>query len=168
MSLGCSLAWSRQRSQRSERWSSPWCPSLSSTATCPRDALDSPPGKLCAAIRELNPNIEVAAGLVWRAPQQSSRKGGTRDAAELHKNLVVFSDPLPRQHLVLVDDVITTGSHLQAAQRALADEGFTAPVALCAARTQYVDRASDEPFRHRSEKLASFDPDESGSFWKLL
>jgi hypothetical protein len=49
--------------------------------------------------------------------KQSSRMGGSRDIDEIYKNLVWLGFKKTTNHVILIDDVITTGGHFKACQR---------------------------------------------------
>src|SRR5262249_25027078 len=78
-------------------------------------------------------NATVWDGLRFRTAKQKSRQGGTRDPQELYENLVI-SQPLPRAGIVLVDDVRTTGAHMQAAHAKLGAQGGNCLMGVCAGR----------------------------------
>jgi predicted amidophosphoribosyltransferase len=59
--------------------------------------------------------VQVWDGLRWKEVMPSAHSmGGTRDPQELFDNLAI-TEKLPDAELVLIDDVFTTGAHLQAA-----------------------------------------------------
>ncbi len=72
--------------------------------------------------------------LSWDCERKPSHCGGSRDAASLCQRLVL-SLPVPDGTVVLVDDVLTTGSHLLAAASRLAAEGIRCRQGICFARS---------------------------------
>jgi len=80
---------------------------------------------------------EVSDCLRWARPQAPSHLGGTRDRTRLFRDLVLVSNPR-RGKVVLIDDVVTTGAHLETAAARLQREGFECHDAICVARTERV------------------------------
>jgi hypothetical protein len=76
--------------------------------------------------------------LRWRHPMQSARSGGERRAEMLLPNLVI--DGEPSAPVVLVDDVCTSGGHLQAAAAAICRAGGEVLFAVCAAQSESVEQ----------------------------
>lgn len=92
----------------------------------------------------------IIPSLRWRRPMPSShREGGTRDPRVLMKELVVGE--VPTVPAVLIDDVHTTGGHLQAAEAALRRSGCVSVLALCLARTELSE--PEEAFEVREYEL---------------
>jgi hypothetical protein len=90
----------------------------------------------------------------------ASRQGGTRDPAELYAALRVRQEAKAlladdRWH-VLVDDVLTSGGHLQACAAALEDLGHPAVVAIVAGNSDGEQVA--DPFGVRVAEVADFEP----------
>lgn len=54
--------------------------------------------------------------------KQSSRTGGSRDIDSIYKNLVWRGFKKTTNHVVLIDDVITTGGHFKACQRLILEK----------------------------------------------
>ena len=73
--------------------------------------------------------------LRWSRPMASAHRGsGERDPAALYPYLELTMSP-STSDLVMIDDVVTTGGHLQAAAGRLRADGATVLGALCAGRT---------------------------------
>jgi hypothetical protein len=90
---------------------------------------------LAEALRGLRMTAEVLSLLHWSQPVESARKGGPRDAAVLGQLLRVASVPR-HQKLIILDDVVTTGGHVEAAYAALVAAGCeVADIAFVVART---------------------------------
>jgi hypothetical protein len=93
--------------------------------------------------------------LRWRRPMQSARSGGERRAEVLLPNLVV--DGEPTAPVVLVDDVCTSGGHLQAASAAIRGAGGEVLFAVCAAQSESTEQPGGA-FAVRERELEDVDP----------
>lgn len=80
----------------------------------------------------------------------SREEGGTRDAAELYQQLLLTSN-VPAGELILLDDVLTGGGHLQASAWALEDAGCKVDEAICCGRS--IDTQLDDPFDVESVEI---------------
>lgn len=93
--------------------------------------------------------------LYWLKPTTKSHEGGTRDAASLYENLGIIQGSLDGfDAIVLFDDVHTTGGHLQAAARRIADSidaGTDFDMAICPVRI-LIDPI-DDPFDVATEQV---------------
>jgi hypothetical protein len=100
-------------------------------------------------------DVSVWDGLRWSAAKVPAHQGGPRDPHYFYKNLVI-AKKLPDAEIVLVDDMFTSGSHMQAANARLVEKGGKCRLGLCAGRqvTEHVER----PFDIIEETLAPFDP----------
>lgn len=88
----------------------------------------------------------------WKQPVDSAhRRGGSRVASVLEPLLLLRERPREGPYL-LVDDVITSGGHVQAAVRAIKREGGTVLYVLTAGRTVY-EQLTD-PFQLDEMRLA--------------
>jgi hypothetical protein len=71
----------------------------------------------------------------------ASKDGGPREAETLYRNLVVLDDVLKAADknlsVVLVDDVTTSGGHLQACAAKLDTKGLTVEIVMCGGKTVY-------------------------------
>lgn len=79
----------------------------------------------------------------------------TRDPQKLYDNLVVTSNP-PKGTLILIDDVFTTGGHVQAAVARLAEKKAECKLAICAGRT--VLESPENPFEIVIKEVSHFVP----------
>jgi hypothetical protein len=111
-----------------------------------------------ALAAELGTGASVVDALRWAEPLASaSVASGMRDAQRLFDKLrVIGTFPEGLLRYVLVDDVLTSGGHLQACAAMLSAHGHPVELALVAGRA---DRAQvAEPFTMRVDVLADFRP----------
>lgn len=77
----------------------------------------------------------LADTLRWKDAMPSAHQtGGTRDPLALYDMLTLVSSLPSLRPLMLIDDVLASGSHLRAAAAFLADQGATIAGAVCAGR----------------------------------
>lgn len=110
---------------------------------------------LAQSLANYLPNVHVLDCLRWEKAMQSARKGGSRNPQEIYDNLVITTK-VDRKRIILVDDVRTTGAHLQAAAAKVHSEGGKCQTAVCAGRTVWAQE--DEPFSMVKEELPDFVP----------
>lgn len=82
-------------------------------------------------------------------------QGGPREASVLYENLSI-TDELKAVPYVLVDDVLTSGGHLQACAARLKEKGATVLMAVCAGRTVYTQPRN--AFATIEEMLEDYEP----------
>lgn len=117
-----------------------------------------PTFQIASAISTAFGQTAAANGAIrFRQAMAKSHLGGTRNEEELVANMVTRPDYWAAQ-VILVDDVITSGSHLKAARRALQGAGMEVQhVVVCARR---MDEQVANPFALDAEDLdlqAEFD-----------
>lgn len=93
----------------------------------------------------------VEPRLWWKAPMESSRRGGSRNPHYLRNNLVLAGTAHPTLPVVVVDDVVTSGGHMRAVEAVLKASGAKVIFALAAASTSSEEPA--EAFRVESRSL---------------
>jgi hypothetical protein len=101
--------------------------------------------KLAKAICDvLNDESCVVDCLRWKKYLGSAREGGPREAEILYKNLAFSKDGLEELEdidegtdVILVDDVTTSGGHLQACAAKLKSVGMVVDIVFCGGKTVY-------------------------------
>lgn len=92
----------------------------------------------------------------WKVKHPSTRQGGSRDPNVIFQNLLERKPPYPQGTYVLLDDVMTSGGHLQACAAKLRALGLPLKIALCGGRTFHT--APDNPFGGFEIELPDFIP----------
>jgi hypothetical protein len=106
----------------------------------------------------LGSGATVWDGLRWIEPEIAARQvGGTRNPQVLFERLVPVM-PLPAQatRVVLIDDVLAMGGHLQACAAVIRCHGLEAAVGAVAGRSDPVP--ADDPFAVRIDVLEDYMP----------
>jgi hypothetical protein len=80
----------------------------------------------------------------------SREEGGTRDPGELYAEMELLRN-LPPGELILLDDVLTGGGHLQAASWMLEDAGGKVETAICCGRS--LEAQIEDPFKVDEEQI---------------
>ena len=118
--------------------------------------------KLARAVAaELQDGSDVLDCLRWKRDLGSaSKEGGPRAAAILYANLAVLKDRVKGLNAkgtpLLVDDVTTSGGHLQACTARLRENHIDVTNALCGGKTLYDQ--DDHAFAIIEETLDDFEP----------
>jgi hypothetical protein len=113
-----------------------------------------------AMARELAARLEgqaaVADILRWNEVQPSAHQaGGTRDPQILHARLRLAGQAVTDRGSILIDDVLSSGGHLQAAAAFLVDHGSVVAGAICAGRADN-EFVGEDAFAMRIESMADF------------
>lgn len=116
---------------------------------------------MCPALR-LATNIEtlipetvrVYDCLRWARSLEPAHRGGSRDPDELYDALRVRGrkPPANQRKTILIDDVVTSGAHMQAAKRLLEESGAAVTGGLSAAHSTPYDKCA-APFSSGSIEL---------------
>lgn len=105
---------------------------------------------LAQALRAQFPRkMEIWDHLRFRKPMLEK----TRNEALLYANMVCTSNKPPRGHVIILDDVCTTGAHALAARRRLVECGATNVFSISVART--MESPDEEVFGLRADVLRS-------------
>ncbi len=114
-------------------------------------------------VEHLGKDVAVIDDLLrWDQPMASSRHGGPRDPENLYSHLTLLDDAVYERPYVLIDDVCTTGGHLQACAAKLRDIGASVILAVCAGRSVHEQRS--DPFDVPDEIYPDFFPSRRFTF----
>ena len=128
-----------------------------SKVTSFNDVMRSSTFEMASAIAARLKNATVEPLLWWsEAIPSAHHEGGPRDPALLYPKLVLSPLAASQPNCILIDDVKTSGGHLQACEAKLRSAGVPVMYAICAGRTVY-DEALPA-FGLYPEKLARFTP----------
>jgi predicted amidophosphoribosyltransferase len=131
-----------------------FCPIPSSKAVAGGKVVSST-YRLAEAITSNLQDVTVWDGLRWSAAKVPAHLGGPRDPHYFYEHLVIVKK-LPDAEIVLVDDMFTSGSHMQAANAKLVKKGGKCRLCLCAGRQ--VEKQVNRPFDIIEEELQPFVP----------
>ena len=104
---------------------------------------------------KLGPSCTPFGGIRFQKPLVAAHQGGTRNKDQLLANMVLVQ-PLPdHKPVVFFDDVCSSGGHLFAAQRLLAQNGHAVEHVITCGRTV------NEP----QPKMMNVPPEELSTYW---
>ncbi|MGQ0614395.1 MAG: hypothetical protein ACT4PV_11715 [Planctomycetaceae bacterium] len=130
-------------------------PSSNSTVTAP--ARGAAVVLAEAVAKHAGSGAEVRDCLRWTREVPPAHEGGPRRAAILYPHLACAESVRGRK-CVLLDDVLTSGGHLQACAARLRQEGAVVDLALCAGRTWRYYPLAANPFELEAERLDDYVP----------
>jgi predicted amidophosphoribosyltransferase len=123
-------------------------PDSECTAKCGRPSKTL---KLAQAITARIPRIGILDVLRFTKPMPKSSETNIRDEEALFKAMVCSVQKVPNAHILVLDDVCTTGAHARAAARRLMAHGANSVQGISVARTtQDVD---DKLFGFRQDEI---------------
>jgi predicted amidophosphoribosyltransferase len=112
---------------------------------------------LADAIRRHTPGAEVLDVIRFDSVMHSAHANqGARDAQSLYLHMRLQKPVRAGRPYVLVDDVVTTGGHMQAAAAVLRQHGAEVVVAICAASADRTPRV--DPFACVTRHLGDYVP----------
>jgi|ERR1043166_1791106 hypothetical protein len=133
-------------------------PNSSCTADCstaPRTVT------LAQAVAEKLRPTSVVDCLRWQhAMGSASTGGGPRRPQTLYDSLVLTDDVPKQGTFILIDDMKTTGGHLQACRAMIESQGVTCDMAICGGRTVWDH--NQQPFTMAEEEIDDWGP--TGTF----
>ena len=92
---------------------------------------------LAESIASHLPKIAIWDGLRWKKALKKARLGGPREPEILFPNLDLIRPVPTDKQIVIIDDVCTTGGHVQAVEALIRRGGGTVASAICASRTAH-------------------------------
>lgn len=142
-------------------------PIPSSKSVVGSDSSQTPPCRLATAFAAtMNGRMVVHDMLRMKAAGESSRKGGTRNPRALYDNLQCIK-PVSSMNHILIDDVLMSGGHLQAARALIEKAGGKVVAAVCVANTIH-EHTPASAFVRNETKVDFFDPDAPDPWANLL
>jgi predicted amidophosphoribosyltransferase len=129
-------------------------PSHKATVASPRQPRTSVIAQVIAI--ELGSKAVTKDVLRWKEEWVSAREGGTRDPVMLYSNLKIVSEVRWNYPVVMLDDVLTSGGHLQACAAILKRNGAIVKMAVCGGKT--VQDSQTDPFAIRIDDVEDFTP----------
>lgn len=107
--------------------------------------------KLAEILNQRLPRLEILDVLRFAKQMPKSSQTNERDEEALFANMICTIKKVPDAHIILLDDVCTTGSHAKAAARRLMKHGADHLSAMSVARTTLDE--DDKLFGLRIDKL---------------
>lgn len=111
---------------------------------------------------QMGGNVIAIDELRWSEKMKPASTGGTRLAYDLYPRLIFEKKAPIEVERVLIDDVLTSGGHLQASSAKLRENGINLQAALSCGRTTHVQIT--DPFNVPIEELPDFDPKDPFGF----
>lgn len=115
---------------------------------------------------EFGDNVIAHDELRWLDVMPKASEGGPRQAHELFPNLQCDLKTSPDADRILIDDILTTGGHLQACAARIRATGSSIEAALVCGRTKHIQVSN--PFAMPVEEFADFDPDDPFGFGAIF
>ncbi len=119
--------------------------------------------ELAAQVAEaVGGNVQAYDELRWKEQKTPSSKGGSRLAYDLYPNLAFEQKGAAGADRILIDDVLTSGGHLQACAARLRENSLKVKGALVCGRTTHAQLTN--PYNVPVEQLPDFDPKDPFGF----
>ncbi|MEE2809406.1 MAG: hypothetical protein VX412_01350 [Pseudomonadota bacterium] len=115
---------------------------------------------------EFGDNVTAHDELRWLEAMPKASEGGPRQAHELFPKLRCDLKVSADADRILIDDILTTGGHLQACAAKVRATGSSIEAALVCGRTKHVQVSN--PFAMPVEEFADFDPDDPFGFGAIF
>ncbi|MFV1564837.1 MULTISPECIES: hypothetical protein [Phaeobacter] len=115
---------------------------------------------------EFGGNVTAHDELRWLEVMPKASEGGPRQAHELFPMLQCDLKADANIDRILIDDILTTGGHLQACAARLRAAGSSIEAALVCGRTKHIQMSN--PFAMPVEEFAEFDPDDPLGFGAIF
>lgn len=107
-------------------------------------------------------NVTALDELRWTEVMPKASEGGPRQAYELYPKLHCELKADATIDRILIDDVMTSGGHLQASAARIQNAGASVEAALVCGRTKHIQVSN--PFAMPVEELVDFDPEDPYGF----
>ncbi|WP_050523535.1 hypothetical protein [Pseudorhodobacter wandonensis] len=111
-------------------------------------------------------NVTAFDELRWTEVMRKASEGGPRQAHELYPKLQCELKADATIDRILIDDIMTSGGHLQASAGQIRNAGASVEAALVCGRTKHIQVSN--PFAMPVEELADFDPNDPFGFGAIF
>jgi hypothetical protein len=111
-------------------------------------------------------NVTALDELRWTEIMPKASEGGPRQAYELYPQLQCELKAAATIDRLLIDDIMTSGGHLQASAGRIRNAGASVEAALVCGRTKHIQVSN--PFAMPVEELADFDPNDPFGFGAIF
>jgi hypothetical protein len=115
---------------------------------------------------QLGDNVTALDELRWTEVMPKSSEGGPRQAYDLYPKLHCELKTDANIERFLIDDVMTSGGHLQASAARIRNSGASVESALVCGRTKHIQVSN--PFAMPVEELADYDPSDPFGFGAIF